>query len=218
MLVLPSLVGLWDLSAALARLHGAQPGRSDLEPGEDGAWSPRPPQLGGFPAWTCPGPLCWDAAAKPELPRCLQHCSVPSPPELAQFPSGILTERTALCVCAAPSTTGASLGWAGGAAVLSLGTSSRAVPQQGDHSLTGVSCPGSCCAGGLLGCVVTQGVGCQRWEGHRLCSQSRCCAPRRDPREGHPTRNRGQSELCLQQNPTAPGSREGTRERAQPRL
>lgn len=44
--------------------------------------------------------------------------------------------------------------------MLSLGTSSRAVPQQGDHSLTGVSCPGPRCAGGLSGCVVTQGTGC----------------------------------------------------------
>lgn len=99
--------------------------------------------------------------------------------------------------------------------MLSLGTSSRAVPQQGDHSLTGVSCPGSCCAGGLLGCVVTQGVGCQRWEGNRLCSQSRCCAPRRDPRDPgkgilHGIGVRTSSACCKTPQLLAPGRAQGS--------
>lgn len=175
-LVLPSPAGLRDAECCLGK--APQCSAREIGPGARRGWSlePSATPAGWVPSldlpWAPAHTLCWDVAAKPELPRCLQHCSVPSPPELAQLPSGILAECTALCVCAAPSTTRASPGWAGGAAVLSLGTSSRAVPQQGDHSLTRVSCPGPSCVGGLSGCVVTQGAGCQRWEGHRLCSQS----------------------------------------------
>lgn len=125
-----------------------------------------------------PSPLPSRAAVEDlEPPRCLQHHSTPvpmlSPPELAQLPSGSLTEHTALCMHAAPSTTGACLGWVGGAAALPIRacrTSGGFVP----HSHTGIPCPGLSWVGGCQGELSPGWDGGREWleKGNSYCSAS----------------------------------------------